>query len=108
MLAELRVLAKIDTNAIARYCDAFVQWQAAAKYLNTKGLTAIVRCGKGETRVVAVPQTVLYERFSRILNQLEQSFGLTPSARTRISTQQERKQESDASKLLKLLPNRTG
>ena len=33
-LGAMGVLAKIDTNAIARYCDTFAHWRGLAKRLN--------------------------------------------------------------------------
>jgi P27 family predicted phage terminase small subunit len=109
MLVSMRVLTRIDAGALARYCDAFVQWKRAAEFLNSHELIYQLKDKDGSLRGLApYPQNGLYEKFGRILSALEIAFGLTPSARTRIAATKAGQTEIDKSKLLKLLPHRAG
>lgn len=86
MLVSMRVLARIDGGALARYCDAFIQWKRAAEFLNTHELVYPLKGKDGTMRgLAAYPQNRLYESYARILDRLESGFGLTPSARSRIT-----------------------
>ena len=108
-LVALGVLTRIDGNALARYCDAFIQWRRAAEFLNGHELVYPMKGKDGKVSALApYPQNALYEKYSRILSGIEAQFGLTPSARTRIAAAQESKQAAGADRLLKLLPNRAG
>jgi len=110
MLVSMRVLARIDAGALARYCDAFIQWKRAAEFLNThESLVYPLKNKNGDLMGVAPwPQNALYEKFGRILSGLEIAFGLTPSARTRIATTKAGQAENNKASLLKLLPHRAG
>jgi len=94
MLVSMRVLARIDAGALARYCDAFVKWKRAAMLLEADD------CDGGIVRD--------YDRFAKIISGLEIAFGLTPSARTRIATTKAGQAENNKASLLKLLPHRAG
>src|SRR3990172_8307377 len=73
MLMSLRVLSRDNAGALARYCDAFVQWKHAAEFLNSHdSLVYPLKDKEGNLRGVAPwPQTALYDRFNRILVGLE-------------------------------------
>ena len=108
-LVALNVLTRIDGGALARYCDAFIQWKRAAEFLNGHDLVYPLKDSTGRvTGLAPYPQNALYEKFARILDHLEQAFGLTPSARTRIQVSTGNKQAQDSERLLKLLPHRAG
>lgn len=115
-LLRLRVVSEIDADALARYCDALVKWRRAAVFL--EGHPALVYPLRGpETAehpngrllgMIPYPQNTLYEKYARILDRLEQSFGLTPSARTRIAAQHESPGTAVSARLAQLLPHRAG
>jgi P27 family predicted phage terminase small subunit len=87
MLVELRVIAKSNAGPLARYCNAFVQWLKAAEFLDSSKTLVYAIKGKGGDTVAWAPwpQNALYEKYNRILSGLEDRFGLTPAARSRIT-----------------------
>jgi P27 family predicted phage terminase small subunit len=95
-LLRLRIVGDIDADALARYCDALVKWRRAAVFLEGHPELVYPIRGPGTPEnpngrllgLAPYPQNGLYEKYARILDRLEQSFGLTPSARTRITTTQ--------------------
>jgi len=115
-LLRMQIMGDVDGDALARYCDALVKWRQAARFLDEHpGLAYPLRGPATPANpngrligLVPYPQNGLYKRYSRILDRLEQSFGLTPSARTRISVSTGNKQAQDSERLLKLLPHRAG
>ena len=107
-LIAMRVLSRIDGVDLARYCDAFVIWRRASEFLNTHDLVYPMKDGKGNvTGLAPYPQNGLYDSYHRILLGLEDRFGLTPSARTRIQIAKKDHQTGDL-RLRQLLPNRAG
>lgn len=87
-LKALGTLAITDGAAIARYCETFILWKRAAEFLTShESLVYPIVDKDGTARGVAPwPQNALYDRYHRILTSIEDRFGLTPSARTRIAT----------------------
>ena len=86
LLVSMRVQARIDAGSLARYCETFVQWKRAAEFLHSNELVYPLTDKHGGFRGFApYPQNALYEKYARILSGLEDRFGLTPSARTRIT-----------------------
>jgi len=98
-LLMLRIVGDIDADALARYCDALVKWRRAAVFLEGHPELVYPIRGPGTPEnpngrllgLAPYPQNGLYEKYARILDRLEQSFGLTPSARTRITAMQAEK-----------------
>jgi P27 family predicted phage terminase small subunit len=108
-LLAMGVLSRVDGNALARYCDAFIQWRRAAEFLNAHELVYPMKGKDGKVSALApYPQNALYDRYARILSGLEAQFGLTPAARTRIAAATEAKGPQDTARLRQLLPNRAG
>ena len=72
-LVRAGVLTKLDGNALGRYCDVLCRWLAARDDEDEK----------------------LYQKLGVMLLRLEQEFGMTPSARTRLRVEP-RADEGDA------------
>ena len=98
-LEAMRVLARVDRGALARYCTTFSRWREAEIYLADNGSTyeqvneqfskdgALLSSTK--TRAVQ-PEVRVASECARELGRLEQCFGLTPSARSRLVARTER------------------
>ncbi len=85
MLHGMRVLTQVDQHALARYCQLWARWREAEEFLDKRGATYSVRDKDGN--IVALkkyPQVVIASDLADKLLRLEQQFGLTPSARTRL------------------------
>lgn len=85
-LLEMKVLARIDANALARYCEMWVEWRQALAFVRKNGTTFPIRDGNGKIKCLGqFPQVALVHKLSLALSRLEQEFGMTPSARSRIN-----------------------
>ena len=85
-LEAMGVLTQIDTGALGRYCELWVRWIHASKYLREHGETCEIRDKYGES-VGEAPrsQVAIVAKLSELLARLEREFGLTPAARAGIS-----------------------
>lgn len=97
MLEEMKVLTKVDGSQLERYCIYFVRWRECEAFIAANGISYPVKSddpgnyvGKlpgQDTAVVGFqeyPQVRESHRLHAALKQIEQQFGLTPSARTRL------------------------
>jgi P27 family predicted phage terminase small subunit len=86
LLSSMRVLTSADSNALARYCAGWSRWKRAELFLQKYGSTYPLKDEKGRVRCfMPWPQVAEWTKLNHMLKGLEQEFGLTPSARTRIS-----------------------
>ncbi len=87
LLAGMGLLASADANALARYCTLWARWRKAEEFLRQHGETHLVKGGDGGVRGLApYPQVRIAAMLAEQLLRLEQHFGMTPSARSRIET----------------------
>ena len=87
-LEAMRVLTKIDGNALARYCELWVEWQQALAFVRKHGTTFPIKDGNGKLKSLGqFPQVALVSKLSLTLSRLESEFGMTPSARSRINVE---------------------
>ncbi|MBI5866096.1 MAG: phage terminase small subunit P27 family [Planctomycetes bacterium] len=75
----------VDQGAVARYCHLWVRWRKAEEFIAKHGEMYPLKDDKGRTKCVqAWPQVATANKLAQQLTRLEQEFGLTPAARTRI------------------------
>ena len=85
MLTGMGVLARIDGNALSRYCRLWSRWRAAEAFIDKNGDAYPIRDESGQVRYLQqFPQVAIAHRLALQLTKLEQEFGMTPSARSRI------------------------
>jgi P27 family predicted phage terminase small subunit len=90
LLEEMGVLTRADTNALARYCQLFARWKKAELFIQRFGESYPCKSGNGIVKCfLPFPQSGLSLKLSIALTRLEQEFGLTPSARSRIEVDPE-------------------
>ena len=86
-LQAMRVITPADVEAIARYCTMYEQW---VKYLEQmrRGLDVLVLRDKdGKVRYMqSSPAATMFVKLAASMLRIEQEYGLTPSARTGITT----------------------
>ncbi len=81
----MRVLTRIDRNALARYCQLWSRWKKAELFIQKHGDTYPLKDDSGRIKcLMPFPQVAIAHKLAGQLTRLEQEFGLTPSARTRI------------------------
>ena len=85
MLESMRVLTKIDSNALARYCRTWSRWRKCEAFIEKNGVSYPLRDPDGKIRYLQTwPEVSICNKLAQQLTRLEQEFGLTPSARSRI------------------------
>jgi P27 family predicted phage terminase small subunit len=86
MLTKMGVVGQIDGNALARYASTWVRWRQAVQTIEKSGTeVAVFRDAEGRVKAMNVsPLTNVARSLAEELGRLEQAFGMTPSARSRI------------------------
>lgn len=80
-LDRLGLLTVVDMAALAGYCQSYSTWKAATEALNRHGLTYEATNGNIRQR----PEAAIATRALAEVRQFCQEFGLTPSARARMT-----------------------
>ncbi|WP_455387464.1 phage terminase small subunit P27 family [Petrachloros mirabilis] len=84
-LDKIGVLTVIDGNALVRYCRMWVRWQQCDAFIKKYGESYPLKDANGNVRCFQqFPEVGILNKLSVLLLRLEQEFGLTPAARTRI------------------------
>ena len=109
MLERMGVLNQIDGFQLERYCTVFARWREAEDFIAKNGSTYTVKgdtaCYVGEVNGVRVvgfmeyPQVKRAAQLDETLRKIEAQFGMTPSARARISADQGQQQDNQNGKL---------
>jgi P27 family predicted phage terminase small subunit len=95
-LDAMGILTRLDGHALARYCQLWARWRQAEEFLATNGDTHLVRNADGQVAGVrAYPQVKIAAQLAEQLLRIEQQFGMTPSARTRLVAPQPTEQHQD-------------
>ena len=95
-LEQLGILTEIDMAAFAGYCQAYARWKEAEEFISQHG--TIVKTPSGYWQ--QVPQVSIAQTYLKILNKFCEQFGLTPSARSRITANDGDDKQSDEMELL--------
>lgn len=84
-LISVKTMTEGDLVAFSRYCDTFEEWFSARAKLKKNGETIEFKDANGvTTKIFEAPWSKVYSRLNRELLRMEQEFGLTPAARTRV------------------------
>lgn len=95
-LGGLGVLAKVDQNMLARYCDGFARWRQAQAKLDE---------ATDQDGIAYQMAFARYNKLGQMLLRMEQELGLTPAARTRLPAGA-KSDEPKSPATLKLVPQR--
>jgi P27 family predicted phage terminase small subunit len=88
IVQAMRVMTDADVEALARYCDTYEWWLAVRTKLRAEGDTYPILNDGGEVKYIAQrPEVSIAHKLATQLRQLEQDFGLNPSARTSLQTE---------------------
>ena len=91
LLESVRVMTDADVEALARYCDTYEWWLATRAILKKDGCTYPILNDGGEVKYIAQrPEVSIAHKLATQLRQLEQDFGLNPSARSSLSVAPEK------------------
>lgn len=85
LLDEMGVLSRIDGNALGRYCRLWTRWRKAEDFIDKHGDMYPLKDETGQVKYFQQwPQVAIASKLAQNLTRLEQEFGMTPSARTRL------------------------
>ncbi|HEX5690519.1 MAG TPA: phage terminase small subunit P27 family, partial [Roseiflexaceae bacterium] len=86
LLKPMGVLTKVDGNALSRYCQLWARWKKAELFIQKHGDTYPIKDDSGKIKcLMPFPQVAIAHKLAALLGRLEAEFGLTPSARSRIT-----------------------
>lgn len=100
-LARLGLLTKVDRTALAAYCQAYARWREAEEILQEKGLTMEIETKSGGIYEQQRPEVAIAHKCMKEIKDFCAEFGLSPSARSRMSLPANDDQPADP--MLKLL-----
>lgn len=85
VLKQMRILTRIDRDALAAYCQTYARWKAAEQFIDQHGEVYPIRDEAGKIRYMQpFPQVAIARSYLQVLRSYQQEFGMTPSARTRV------------------------
>lgn len=89
---------RIDRNALARYVETWTRWRQAVQMIAKSGEVIPIKNEDGSLKYLQTsPYVSIARSLGDQLQKLEQSFGMTPSSRSRIDVgQTEAQDELDA------------
>ena len=84
-LKAMRILTRVDRDALTIYCQTYARWRSAEEFLDQHGEIYPVRDALGNVqRMKLYPQVGIASTLLQVLRCYQQELGLTPSARTRV------------------------
>jgi P27 family predicted phage terminase small subunit len=94
LLESMGVLTRIDGNALARYCRLWSRWLKAEAFIEERGEMYPLKDESGQVKYFQQwPQVAIASKLAQQLTRLEQEFGMTPAARTRIQVSSQPKDQ---------------
>lgn len=85
LLDKMGLLGAVDENALVRYATTWVRWRQAVTMIEKTGEVQVYKDGDGKVKAVQPSAFSSIARgLSEELSRIEQSFGMNPSARSRI------------------------
>lgn len=97
-LVQLGILTEVDMAAFAGYCQAYARWKEAEEFITKHG--TIVKTPSGYWQ--QVPQVSIAQTYLKIMNKFCEQFGMTPSARSRITANNDQQDIDDPMELILL------
>lgn len=86
ILDNMGVITKADSIAFTRYCKLYSRWRQCEEYIEKEGMTFERKNYNGEvTGYCKRPEIDISKECSVEMGKIEAQFGLTPSARSRIT-----------------------
>jgi P27 family predicted phage terminase small subunit len=101
MLQSVRVMTRADVESLARYCDTYEWWLATRAKLRADGDTYPILNDGGQVKYIAQrPEVAIAHKLAQQLRQLEQDFGLNPSARASLHVEKTHPTTDDEDRLM--------
>lgn len=84
-----RLLTNVDVDMLAAYCDAYIEYQRCTEIIAREGLMVEYTNKAGETNTVPHPLLGKKKQLFEQMKTCAAEFGLTPSARVRLTLPKE-------------------
>jgi P27 family predicted phage terminase small subunit len=85
LLDSMNLLGAVDENALVRYTTTWVRWRQAVAMIEKTGEVAIYKDAAGKVKAIQPSAfNSIARSLSEELSRIEASFGMNPSARSRI------------------------
>lgn len=85
LLSRMGVLARIDGDALARYCDTWSWWRRTRNFLAQSNDTFVIKDDDGKIKYIQqLPQVAIAHKLAAQLGRLAAELGMTPSSRSGI------------------------
>ena len=85
VLSGMGLIGTADSNALARYASTWVRWRQTVQMIEKAGEVVVYRDEQGKPKAVQPSAfNAIARGLAEQLDRLEQSFGMNPSARSRI------------------------
>lgn len=94
-LEELNLLTNVDITALAIYCDAYSKYIQANKEIEEKGMFVEYTNKAGATNTIENPAINTAKKYADIIRRMCAEFGLTPSARAKLTLPKKEEKEVD-------------
>ena len=87
-LERMRLLTVAEEHALVAYAQTYSRWKAAEEFLIKHGDVYPIRDDHGRVKCMQqFPQVAIARNLLQLLKSYQQEFGLTPSARSRLSVE---------------------
>ncbi len=85
LLDRMGILARIDGDALARYCDTWSWWRRTREFLAQSQDTFVIKDDEGKVKYIQqLPQVAIAHKLASQLGRLAAELGMTPSSRSSI------------------------
>ena len=102
-MEKLGTLTEVDMAAFAGYCQSYARWKEAEDVITQHG--PIYKSSNG---VQQLPQVNMAQNYLKVMARLAEQFGLTPSSRSRIYTDDKEDDENDMMEILLSMQEKQG
>lgn len=81
MLVDMGIVGRIDSNAIARYCQVLAWWIECKEFIAQYGSTTAHKTDDGRVEITEFPQVSRVAKLGEQLLRIEREFGMTSASR---------------------------
>lgn len=97
LLDRMGILARIDGDALGRYCDTWSWWRRTREFLAQSQDTFVIKDEHGKVKYIQqLPQVAIAHKLAAQLGRLAAELGMTPSSRSSIHLAGDGNGEPDA------------
>ena len=95
-MAETKLITNADINALAAYCDAYVDYIECTRIIGEEGLMVEYTNKAGETNRIPHPLFTRKKQLHEQMIKIASEFGFTPCSRAKIALPKKEKKEPTA------------